>query len=105
MQERWPNFLEHLVTSTGKLTDRTRRAVLERASGSPETEAGKDIPAPLRDFADTVAQRSYRITEPDIAALHQAGHSDDEIFEAMIVAAAGAADRHLRAAHRVWQER
>jgi alkylhydroperoxidase/carboxymuconolactone decarboxylase family protein YurZ len=62
------------------------------------------VPADLASFVDTVVRCAHRLTDGDVAALVRAGYSEDEIFEAIIVAAAGAADRRLQAARRTMAE-
>jgi hypothetical protein len=56
--------------------------------------------AALAPFVECVVRYAHRLTDGDVAALVRAGYSEDEIFEAIIVAAAGAADRRLQAARR-----
>lgn len=92
--KRWRAFVEHVQTAPGASTADTRRRVFDVARA--------DVPAdgPLLDFAAQVAEQSYRITARTVDDLHAAGHSDDEIFETIVVASVGAADRRLRAAHR-----
>ncbi|MER7453474.1 hypothetical protein ABTW96_24660 [Nocardia beijingensis] len=101
MSEKWQRFGEHLESAPGRLASPVRRALKARAAGT--TDSGQDVPAELAAFADLVAERSYRVTEQEIAALKAAGHSDDEIFEATAAAAYGAADRRLRAARLAWE--
>jgi alkylhydroperoxidase family enzyme len=47
-----------------------------------------------------VRDRSYRITDTDLARLTKAGLSDDDIFEVTIAAAVGAALQRLDAGMR-----
>lgn len=101
MSEKWQLFGERLESAPGRLSSRVRRALRARAAGT--ADSGQDVPAELATFADLVADRSYRVTEQEITALKAAGHTDDEIFEATAVAAYGAADRRLRAAHLAWE--
>jgi alkylhydroperoxidase family enzyme len=42
-----------------------------------------------------VAHHAYRVTDADVAALRQAGHSDDSLFEITVAAAVGAALHRL----------
>ncbi|MGK8521541.1 hypothetical protein ACRS6B_08270 [Nocardia asteroides] len=101
MSERWQRFGEHLESAPARLSSAVRRVLRGRAARTLDPDGGA---APeLVAFAELVAERSYRVTEQDIAALKAAGHSDDEIFEATAVAAYGAADRRLRAARRAWE--
>lgn len=62
-----------------------------------------DLPAALRPYVDLVARHAYRVTDEDVAALKQAGYSEDAIFEITAAAALGAAvvrlERGLIALH------
>ncbi|MEV4128850.1 hypothetical protein [Nocardia sp. NPDC049707] len=102
MDSKWEAFGAHLADAPGRLPVEVRRSIRARASGAQEA-AG--VPDDLAGFVELVAERSYRITEKNIATLAAAGRGDDEIFEAAVVAAYGAADRRLRAARRSWEER
>ena len=52
--------------------------------------AGRNVSGPLGSYVRKVAEHAYEITDQDIASLHSAGYSDDEIFEATVSAALGA---------------
>lgn len=100
MGSKWEEFGAHLEGAPGRLPAEVRRSIRAWASGA---EQAARIPDDLADFVELVAERSYRITANNITTLAAAGRSDDEIFEAAVVAAYGAADRGLRAAHRCWE--
>lgn len=102
MGEKWRDFGAHLESAPGRLPTEVRRLIRERAAQDDATR-GEEVPDDLANFVDLVADRSYRITEKSIALLAEAGRSDDEILEAAIVAAYGAADRRYRAARRSWE--
>ena len=53
---------------------------------------------PISTLVDTVACRSYRVTDDDIAAAQAAGLSADQIFEITVCAAVGQATRQYSAA-------
>jgi alkylhydroperoxidase family enzyme len=53
---------------------------------------------PLRTLVDKVAHRSDAVTDDDIAAARTAGLSEDEIFEIVVCAAVGEADRQFTSA-------
>jgi AhpD family alkylhydroperoxidase len=59
------------------------------------------VAAPLREYAATVRDASFSVTDADIAALIAAGHTEDELFEVTAAAAVSAAltslDAGLRA--------
>lgn len=53
---------------------------------------------PTRTLVEKVADRSYAVTDEDVAAVRASGLSEDQIFELMVCAAVGAADRQHRVA-------
>ena len=57
-----------------------------------------DIPAPVAGLLDTVACNAWKVTDQDVAAVSQAGASDDEIFELVVATALGQSTRQLDAA-------
>ncbi len=48
---------------------------------------------PVRTLVAKVAARSYAVTDEDVAAVRAAGLSEDQVFEVVVCAAIGAADR------------
>jgi alkylhydroperoxidase family enzyme len=61
--------------------------------------AQPDRPAPF-DFApylDKVRRHAYKVTDRDVQALKDAGHSEDEIFEQTVSAAVAAGLERLEA--------
>jgi alkylhydroperoxidase family enzyme len=69
------------------LIDELRRSAwLERAA--------PDAAAP---YLDKVRRRAYTVTDRDVTELHEAGLSDDEIFELTVGAAVGVGLERLRA--------
>lgn len=63
----------------GVLSPEERRACAE---GGP--------PSRLAGYVEKVRRHAYRVTDTDIAALREAGCSEEEIFEATVCAAVGA---------------
>ena len=55
----------------------------------------RTVSGPLAGYVDKVRRHAYRITDADVAALQQAGQSDDRLFEMTIAAAVGAALHRL----------
>ena len=53
---------------------------------------------PLGTLIDRVAKHAYRVTDEDIAAAKASGLSEDQIFEIVVCAAIGQAERQYDAA-------
>lgn len=53
---------------------------------------------PVRTLIEKVADRAYRVSDEDVAAVRAAGLSEDQIFEIVVCAAVGAADRQYGSA-------
>jgi hypothetical protein len=78
------------------------RCVLESPGSTPArlraaVFGGDDVAPEWSDYVTKVRERSYRVTDEDVARLIAAGHTEDEIFEITIAAALGAAARLLDA--------
>ena len=86
--ERWHAFVSHLRTAPGHLSVELREASV----------ANHGAPNDFATFVDTIARHAYRVTDAQVDALRQAGYTEDQIFEAAVIAAAGEADRRLQAA-------
>jgi len=91
-------LVDSVLATPGHTASELRHAVLARASGPSSplsgTErgtGGEDIPPALGAYVDKVALHAYEVTDEDLAALKQAGHSDDVLFEVTVSAALGAA--------------
>ena len=69
-----------VVSSPGSLTPDIRQAISE----------GSFVSGPLGTFAQKVSEHAFMVNDDDIAALHRAHYSDDQIFEAAVSAALGA---------------
>jgi hypothetical protein len=58
-----------------------------------------ELPVPaIQALIRKVAERAHQITDGDIAAAGSAGFSEDQIFELVVCAAIGQADRQYRTA-------
>jgi len=57
-----------------------------REASRPE----RDRPEAMRDYLDKVERHAYRVTDADVAALRDAGFSEDEIFEQTVSVAVAA---------------
>ena len=53
---------------------------------------------PMRTLIEKVAHRADAVTDEDVAAVRAAGLSEDQIFEIVVCAAIGQADRHYKTA-------
>jgi hypothetical protein len=58
--------------------------------------AGPD--GPVHNLIQKVANQAYQVTDEDVAAVRAAGLSEDEIFEIVVCAAVGAAERQYSSA-------
>jgi hypothetical protein len=65
--------------------------------------AGRDVPAELQALVDKVAREAYRTTDGDFAPA-RGRFSDDQLFEAVVSSAVGAARDRLEAALRALEE-
>jgi alkylhydroperoxidase family enzyme len=80
-------LIDRVVDGAGTSSNQDRRAAL-----------GGDGPEPARALIAKVTQHAYRITDEDIAAAKAAGLSEDQIFELVVTAAIGQANRQLETA-------
>jgi alkylhydroperoxidase family enzyme len=73
---------------------RLRAASLEQPGTlSPQERrecAEGDPPARLAGYVEKVRRHAYQVTDADVAALREAGCSEDQIFEATVCTALGA---------------
>jgi alkylhydroperoxidase family enzyme len=67
--------------------------IAELRAALPKREA----PAEFDTYLDKVRRHAYTITDEDVQALKEAGHSEDEIFEHTVSAAAAAGLERLDA--------
>ena len=71
-----------------------RRAALEGPGALPPEArracAEGEPPARMAGYVEKVRRHAYRVTDADVAALRDAGCSEDEIFEATVATALGA---------------
>jgi alkylhydroperoxidase family enzyme len=87
---------EAVLAGPGVTQPAVRRAVEERAaamSGRIRGSGGEvgPIPADLSEFVDRVAVAAWRVTGEEVAALLEAGYTQDEVFEVTVSAAMGSA--------------
>ncbi len=91
------------VSDVARLRRELLARVLDRGATAPRRlrraafeNAGLDDP--VRTLIEKVADRSYAVTDADVAAVRASGLSEDQIFELIVCAAVGAADRQYSAA-------
>ena len=94
--------------SPAALVASLRRSVFDSAAATdPRTRQaagdGGPLPAPWPGYAAKVRDQASRVTDADVAALREAGVSEQEIFEITVSAAVGAALRGLDAGLRAVQ--
>ena len=69
-----------VLTGPGMLAPAIRQAISD----------GREMPGALGSYVKKVAEHAHMVTDDDIAELHAADYSDDQIFEATVSAALGA---------------
>jgi alkylhydroperoxidase family enzyme len=69
-----------VLSESGSLEPDVRRAICD----------GLEAPEPLGAYVRKVVDHAHTIGDEDIAGLHRAGYTDDQIFEATVSAALGA---------------
>jgi hypothetical protein len=80
--------LTRILEGEGGAAPAQRRAAFDNAG----------VPEPLRTLVEKVAKKAHRVTDDDVAAARAAGLSEDQIFEIVICAAIGEANRQYEQA-------
>src|SRR5688572_19261391 len=87
VSQRYDHFVSKvrttLIEGPGQLSSETRRAIVNRET--------KGIPPALLPYVLNVALHAYKVEDDDITGLQRDGLSEDQIFEATVSAALGAA--------------
>jgi hypothetical protein len=60
--------------------------------------ANEGLDEPMRTLIEKVAHQAYSVTDRDVGAARSAGLSEDQIFEIVVCAAIGQADRQYNKA-------
>jgi alkylhydroperoxidase family enzyme len=81
-------LVARVLGSNGQAPPELRRAAFDNAGLSD----------PMRALVEKVAHHAYRVTDEDVAAVRAAGLSEDQIFEIVVCAAIGQADRSYSSA-------
>jgi hypothetical protein len=81
-------LVARVLGSGGTAPPQVRRAAFDN-TGSDE---------PLRSLVDKVARHAHRVTDDDVDTVRAAGMSEDQIFEVVVCAAIGQADREYTTA-------
>jgi alkylhydroperoxidase family enzyme len=83
-----------------ELKEATAAALLRGPGATPaelrQACARGEAPAELRALVETIDRRPSEVTDEQVAALREK-YSEDELFEIIVAAAFGAADRRLEA--------
>lgn len=86
---------------------RLHRELIARVLGSDATAPAElrrsafdntGLNEPMRSLVDKVAVHSGAVTDEDVSAVRAAGLSEDQVFEIVVCAAIGQADRHYNCA-------
>ncbi len=72
-------------------------ASLDRATRAA-IASDRAVPAALAEFVAKVHRHAYRVTDEEITALLAQGYTEDQLFEAIVVASIGASKRQFDAA-------
>jgi hypothetical protein len=90
-----------------ELKEATAAALLRGPGASPaelrQACARGEAPEELRALVEKIERHAYKVTDDDLAAL-RAKYSEDQLFEIIVAAAFGAADRRLGAGLRALEE-
>jgi hypothetical protein len=81
-------MIERVLEGDGKASHAQRRAAFDNSG----------LAAPLSTLIDKVAKYSYKVSDEDIAAVKASGLNEDQIFELVICAAIGQANRQYETA-------
>lgn len=81
-------LLSRILDGAGEASSSDRRAAFDLDG----------LTGPVSTVADKVAKHAFRVTDEDIAAVKASGFSEDQIFEIVVCAAIGQANRQYDAA-------
>jgi alkylhydroperoxidase family enzyme len=81
-------LIERILRGSGTASRDDRRSAFDGAVAAK----------PLSTLVEKVVRRAYEVTDEDVAAARDAGLSEDQIFEIVVCAAVGEANRQHEAA-------
>ena len=87
-----------LLGSPGETDTSLRQAVFDRVR-----VGNGEVPEKLRALLEKIADRPWTVSDEDITRLLQAGYSEDQIYELVLAAAAGAGMRRFEAGLRAME--
>ncbi|MEM7116799.1 MAG: hypothetical protein AAF614_30485 [Chloroflexota bacterium] len=93
----FPHAIEELTQTVtdkaGVLDQDIRQAIVKKTAVGESLKGGENNPVPtnLQSYLEKVAHYSYKVTDQDINRLKYAGYTEDDIFEATVSVALGAA--------------
>lgn len=87
-----------LLGAPGKTDTSLRQAVFDRV----RLGTGK-VPEDLRALVEKIADRPWSVSDEDIGRLLKAGYSEDQLYELVLAAAAGAGARRFDAGLRAME--
>ena len=90
--EKIASLVDSLLNGRGDSDPELRRAVEKQAAvhAGRLAENGPLLPKELSRYVEKVALHAFKVTDDDIEALRNSGHSEDAIFELTLCAALGA---------------
>lgn len=88
IEEARQALVKRILEGTGKASFPERRAAFDN----------RDVARPLDELLHKVATNAYTVTDEDIESAKRADFSEDKIFEVVVCAAVGAANRQHDAA-------
>ena len=96
--EQINNLVDSVLNSPGHSDPRLRREVEHRVAAHTAGLAFGEtrLPLEITNYVDKIALHAYKVTDEDIKALLDAGHTEDVIFELTLSAALSAGMVRLR---------
>ena len=96
--EKIHNLVECVRNGPGHSEPRLRREVEDRVAAHTNGLAIDEtrLPQEISNYVDKIALHAYKVTDDDITALIDAGHTEDAIFELTLSAALGAGMTRLK---------